>query len=347
MIGGRAEQTEAENGDSDQDRDEQKHDPYGRAAAEHGDQCALPLRHRLSPVESTDVTVVVVGAGIAGLACARELVDAGIPARVLERGGVVGGRLASRRIDGRYADIGAAYVTADDPGFLGRLQTWRIDGLAHPWTDTFRDQRGAGPMRWSAPGGLRSLAENLAAELEVDLRTTVTELPDADAVVLAMPGPQALRIVADLPAAAQQSWSPVLVAVLTYPERAWTDFAGAFVNDDPVLANVCDDGDRRGDRAPVLVAHSTPAFGAEHLDDPAAAGPAMAAAVAKQFGVPMNPDIFVHRWTYATPEPGADLFARRDNVYLCGDAFGKPRVQTAWLSGRAVARDILRQRTER
>jgi renalase len=293
------------------------------------------------------VTVVVVGAGIAGLACARELVDAGIPARVLERGRVVGGRLASRRIHGRYADIGAAYVTADDPGFLGRLQTWRIDGLAHPWTDTFRGQHGPGPMRWAAPGGLRSLAENLAAELEIRLETTVTELPAADAVVLAMPGPQALRIVADLPAAQKQTWSPVLVAVLTYPERVWADFAGAFVNDDPVLTKVCDDGDRRGDRAPVLVAHSTPDFAAAHLDDPAAAGPAMAAAVSARFGVPKDVDVFVHRWTYAVPEPGEELFARHGHVYLCGDAFGKPRVQTAWLSGRAVAREILGQRTER
>jgi renalase len=37
---------------------------------------------------------------------------------------------------------------------------------------------------------------------------------------------------------------------------------------------------------------------------------------------------------------------RKGNVYLCGDAFGRPRVQTAWLSGRAVAHAIL-QSTDR
>ncbi len=61
--------------------------------------------------------VVVVGAGLAGLACARALTDAGVPVRILERGRVVGGRLASRRLDGRPADIGAAYFTVDDPAF--------------------------------------------------------------------------------------------------------------------------------------------------------------------------------------------------------------------------------------
>jgi renalase len=290
------------------------------------------------------VTVIVVGAGIAGLACARELVDGGVPARVVERAPVVGGRLASVRLNDRTADVGAAYLTADDPAFLGRLQTWRIDGLARPWTDTFRGQHGSGPMRWAAPGGLRSLAENLGRELEITLNTDLTALPAADAVVLAMPGPQALRIT-DLPAAREQSWSPSLAVVLTYPERTWPDFHGAFVNDHPILATVFDDGDRRGDRAPVLVAYATPEF--------AAVGDAgkVAAAVGELLGIDDAPQLDEFPWPYATPASRQAGFARSGDVYLCGDAFGRPRVQTAWLSGRAVARDILHtagpHRTER
>jgi hypothetical protein len=296
------------------------------------------------------VTVIVVGAGIAGLACARELLDAGVPARVIERGRVVGGRLASKRLDDRYADIGAAYLTADHPAFRGLLDSWRIAGLAHPWTDTFRVHDGAGvssttgPVRWAAPGGLRSLAENLARELDVTLRQEVTALPAADAVVLAMPGPQAQRITAlDL----AQEWSPVLSAVLTYPDRVWDDFHGAFVNDHPVLTTICDDGDRRGDRAPVLVAHSTADFARPRLADPAAAAGDMAAAVGELIGLPAAASVRVHRWTFAQPAPGDGLFHRAGNVYVAGDAFGRPRVQTAWLSGRAVAHDILSQSRER
>jgi renalase len=306
------------------------------------------------------VTVIVVGAGIAGLACARELVDAGVPVRVLDRGRVVGGRLASKRLDGRYADIGAGYLTADDPGFAGRLESWRIAGLARPWTDTFDVYQGVrpqgpatGPVRWAAPGGLRSLAEDLAAELDVTLEHTVTGVGPgpvvdgeaADAVVLAMPGPQALRVLGDglseLRAVADgQRWSPVLAAVLTYPERTWRDFHAAFVNAAPVLEKVFDDGDRRSDRAPVLVAHSTAAFARQHLDDPAGAADQMAAAVSELLGLP-EARAYVHRWTYAAPEPGEGPFAEQDGVYLAGDAFGRPRAQTAWLSGRAVARAII------
>ena len=295
--------------------------------------------------------MIVVGAGIAGLACARELVDAGVPAKVVERGRVVGGRLASKRFDGRYADIGAAYITADDPAFEGRLESWRIAGLAHPWTTTFQvyDQGRVprpsdGPMRWSAPGGLRSLAEDLAAELDVTLEHEVTELPEADAVVLAMPAPQAQRITAlDV----QQDWSPVLSAVLTYPDRSWADFGGAFVNDHPVLATVCDDGGRRGDRAPVLVAHSTGDYARPRLNDPISAAGDLEQAVRELLDLPKAAETRVHRWTFAQPAPGGgELFHRQGDVYLCGDAFGKPRVQTAWQSGRAAARDILTRRDQ-
>lgn len=296
------------------------------------------------------MTVLVVGAGIAGLACARELVDAGVPVKVFERSRVVGGRLASKRIDDRYADIGAAYITADDPGFQGRLDSWRIAGLAHPWTDTLLSFDSGqvpvptpGPTRWAAPRGLRSLAEDLAGELDVNLEFEITKLPQQmDAVVLAMPGPQARRLIS-VEATRSQQWSPVLTAVLSYPERVWADFRGAFINDHPVLATLCDDGDRRGDRAPVLVAHSTAAFAQPRLDDPAAAADDLAAAVAELMRINEKPRIHVHRWSYAQPEPVEGRFAKFDNVYLAGDAFGKPRVQTAWLSGRAAAHDILRQ----
>ena len=321
------------------------------------------------------MAVVIVGAGIAGLACARELTDAGVAVRVLERGRVVGGRLASKRFGGRPADIGAAYLTADHPAFVTVVERWRAAGLARPWLDTMLaydggapPRRTAGPMRWAAPGGLRSLAEELATGLDVALQHPVAAVGPgptvdgrpADAVVLAMPGPQALRLLhPDLArsaaAARAQSYAPVLSAVLTYPERGWADFGGAFVNDHPVLTTVCDDGDRRGDRAPVLVAHSTAAFAGRHLDDPDAAGPDLERAVRDLLALPASADtVHVHRWTFAQPQAQAQAQAQADaysaggdasfheagGIMLAGDAFGRPRVQTAWLSGRAAGRTL-------
>ena len=293
--------------------------------------------------------VVVVGAGVAGLSCARALTDGGARVRVIERSRVVGGRLASKRYHGRYADIGAAYFVADDPAFTAQVTSWQSRGLARPWTDTLQVYPGAtpsaGPVRWAAPGGLRSLATDLAAGLNIQLSTTLDAIPqDADAVVLAMPGPQALRLTPPpgiAAAARAQTWHPVIAAVLSYPSREWADLPGAFVNNHPTLATVCDDGDRRGDGAPVLVAHSTPSLATQHLDHPSLAGPVLAGAVAELLGLSARPEINVHRWTYAQPDPLDTPYAVDANVWLCGDAFGRPRVQTAWLSGLAAAQALL------
>ncbi|NLU78763.1 NAD(P)-binding protein [Micromonospora sp. HNM0581] len=311
--------------------------------------------------------MVVVGAGIAGVACARELSSAGIPVQVRERGRVVGGRMASRRFDGRPADLGAAYLTVSDPEFAEVVRGWQAAGLAREWTDTFVAYDGEscreipGPMRWAAPRGLRSLAEQLGRDLPVETDRAVGGVgpgPTVDgeayaAVVLAMPGPQAAsllhpELVAATESVEQQRWSPTLAAMLRFPSRRWTDFRGAFVNSHPLLSLVCDDGDRRGDRAAVLVAHTTDAYAARHLARPTAAGPEIEAAVRDLLALPDRAEhVHVHRWTYAKPAGGdtpvTSFHLDADGIGLAGDAFGEPRVQTAWRSGRDLGRALARR----
>ena len=128
--------------------------------------------------------------------------------------------------------------------------------------------RAPGPVRWAASGGLRSLVAALAEGLPVALRRPVERVDPgptvdgetADAVVLAMPDPQARRLLPDGSAAAARlegrEWRPVIAVAAGWARREWPPMTAAFVNDHPVLSLVADDGDRRGDGAPVLVAHS-------------------------------------------------------------------------------------------
>ena len=308
------------------------------------------------------VRVIVVGAGIAGVACGRELAGRGVDVRVLERAPAVGGRLAVHRHDGRPADVGAAYFTVSDPDFEDQVARWSTAGSVRPWTDRLAVFRGdrhdgptTGPMRWAAPGGLRSLVEDLARDLDVETGRTVARVgpgpsvdgEPADAVVVAMPDPQAERIVdPSSPAAAAvagREWNPVLALAAGYPRRAWPDLPAAFVNEHPTLALLADDGARRGDGAPVLVAHSTGALARAHDAAPEGAVPEMADAVAHLLDLPDAPDwTHVHRWRCAAPAASRDerFHLGADGIGLAGDGWGRSRVEAAYLSGLHLARAL-------
>ena len=322
----------------------------------------------------TPLRVAVVGGGMSGVACAARLHDAGAEVALIDRGHRLGGRMATRTMrgtglpyDGRVVDVGASYLTASTEEFGELVSAWAARGLVVPWTDRFhvadRDGRGGaspGPVRYAAPSGLRGLVDDLAADLPVVIAPRSVEdvvreggqvLVDGepfDVVVLAMPGPQAADLLPDDdPAAAQlawQEWSPALTLTAAYATRCWDEFDGVFVNDSPVLLFVADDGRRRGDGAPVLVAHAQAELAAAHLDDPSRATAELVAALTELVGATEAPVwTEVRRWSLARGvEPGMRTHWFDGAVGLCGDAWSDvSRVEAAYLSGRALAEAVL------
>lgn len=333
--------------------------------------------------------VVVVGAGISGLTCARVLVEAGVPVRVLDRGRRPGGRMSGRRVETaagvRVVDLGASYFTASGDEFSAQVADWQARGLARPWTDRFEvidgnpdvsareDQRtSSGPVRFGAGAGLRSLIDDLVAPpgkpaLVVESETDVESVDatqagpqvdgvDAAAVVLAMPDPQAAdllpRMVAmRLDVSARWNYRPCIAVYAAWSKRWWPDFHGAFVNNSDLVVFLADDGDRRGDAAPVLVAHAAPDFSADHLDDPASAvAPVIAELGPLLTGRPTPTPEWnrAHRWSLAEPlrqhEDQPFGLDEGSLIGVCGDAWGPTsKVEAAWVSGRALGLELLQR----
>jgi renalase len=314
--------------------------------------------------EVPTVPVVVVGAGVSGVACARELAAAGIPVELRERDHVLGGRMASRTLAGRPVDLGASYLTCRSPEFAAVVGSWSERGLVRPWTDRFAVRTAAGwgeselgPVRYGTPGGLRSLVEDLAAGLDVRFRREVAAVgpgPTVDgdpaaAVVLAMPDARASDLLAaelteELAAVDGRPSEPAFAIAAGWAERCWPDLDGAFVADDPDLTWIADDGRRRGDGAAVLVGHTTASFAVRHRDRPPDAAAPTLAALRRLLDIDRPPVwSYLQRWPLARPvEPhDAPYHLGGSMVGLCGDAWGSPRVETAWTSGHRLGRALV------
>ncbi|MGG5808116.1 NAD(P)/FAD-dependent oxidoreductase [Falsiroseomonas sp. CW058] len=316
-------------------------------------------------------SVAIVGAGLAGLACARTLAAHGVAARLFDKGRAPGGRLATRRIelDGRSFgfDHGAQYLTARGAVFASALDA----AGAKPWID---ETRRVGVPRMSAIP--RALADGLdlatarhVAEIAGEpgawrLRHLDAALvrpgrpvpPDAavaedgpfDAVVLAVPAPQAVPLLAG-PAT---RLAEVIGAVRLAP--CWTLMA-AFPDRLPLpdtlrltggpIGWAARDSSKPGRDASAecWVVQAGPEWTREHLERPAAEVAALLLdALGKLAGgaVPAPLCAAAHRWRHAlveTPLGAPCLWDPALRIGACGDWCIAPRAEAAADSGAALA----------
>jgi hypothetical protein len=121
--------------------------------------------------------VLVVGAGIAGLRCARRLADAGYQVLVLEKSRGVGGRVATRRLHNTYVDHGTCYLSPQEESFQRFLSELVELGLVQMWTEKVYEIDVDGALkapspenvypRWIAPMGMTAIAKVLTPGLDI------------------------------------------------------------------------------------------------------------------------------------------------------------------------------------
>ena len=303
--------------------------------------------------------IVIIGSGMAGLACARRLAEAGLAPIVLDKGRGIGGRVATRRVGDLQFDHGAQYVNAHGAGFAAVL-----GGLpVADWHD------GTGRTHSVGVPGMSAIPKALGAGLDIRQGEQVTRLQQdgdgwvlhldggpfrADRVVVTVPAPQVAGLLgADHPLVA--ALAPVqlapcltLMAAVTAP----APFITRQDADDP-LAWIAQDSAKPGRPQgpdPLWVAQAGEAFSQTHLEQTLTQIAAlMLPLLCDRLGV--TPDrvthASAHRWRYArvTQALGQPFLRSPDaKLYLGGDWCIGPRVEAAWTSGTAIADDILARR---
>ncbi len=305
--------------------------------------------------------VAIVGAGISGLAAARALGERDVEVVVLEKARRPGGRLATAELaGGARADIGAQFFTVRSARFEAAVGDWVDEGLAHVWCRGFSGDQDGHP-RYAVAGGMRRLAEALARGVRVELSTHVTAVtPSADgwtvswpqahghgagalsahAVLLTAPREQSAALVAPLPVpGCEYSATAALALELDGPPRIAAP-GGERTDPQSGWSWVADNVAKGASERPSTTLHSTAEVGRAALGRPGeellaelivAAGPWIAGREVL--------DARLHRWRYATPKTidPAPFIELAPGLFVAGDAFAGPRVEGAFLSGRAVA----------
>jgi hypothetical protein len=313
--------------------------------------------------------VLVIGAGMAGLAAAAALQRTGCRVLVLDKGRGVGGRLASRRIGGAAFDFGAQFITARTSRFAALIEDCRRAGAIEEWHRGVGDNSD-GHVRWRGHPAMTSVAKHLARGLEIVLDTRVVALRSyrhrwsaetargdvysAGAVVLTPPVPQSLAILkagavplqpetrARLEGIAYERCLAVMAA-LANPSRLAPP--GGLAPDDGPIAWIADNQLKGISAEPAVTIHATHAFSLEHWErDRQESGRRLLDAANDWLGAEVR-KFQVHGWLYGKPlqvdECPCTMVSQVPPLVLAGDAFAGPRVEGAALSGWAAAEAVL------
>jgi len=311
--------------------------------------------------------ILVIGGGMAGLAAATALAASSRRIIVLDKGRGPGGRMAARRaeIGGEAVsfDHGAQYFTARDPAFREAVAAWEAAGVAARWP-------AAGSDAWVGTPGMNACVRAMAAGLDVRWGLRAERLVrdgalwrveagedavfTAARVLVAVPAEQAAVLLAD----AAPAFATRAAAVTSAP--CWAVMAG-FAQGLPLADTF------RSDSGPVSwaarnsakpgrsggetwVIHASPARSRELIDLPKdeVARILLADFFQTTGAPPVAPNhLDAHRWLYAQPEVRqgeGPVFDAEAGIGIAGDWLHSPRVEGAWLSGRALADQVLHER---
>jgi renalase len=324
----------------------------------------------------TPPTIAIIGAGLAGLSCARQLHAAGLRITVFDKSRGLGGRLCTRRGNNWQADHGAQYFTARVPAFRQQVDDWLHAGVVVEWpiTPAVLGQPAAGtqpdqhmaPARYVGLPGMSAPCKALATGLAVRSQHTVCRLHHSPAgwqletvehgllpdlfsqVLVAVPAPQAASLLADSqPALAAVAAAQPMLPCWTVMVQPAADFApgftAAFVNDGPLRWIARNDSKPGRSGAPCWVLQANAEWSAAHLELPASEVAALLLNAFRVLGAPACTALSSHRWRYADCHASqhGSVWDTASGIGLCGDWLHGGKVEGAWLSGRHLAASVL------
>lgn len=300
---------------------------------------------------SDERDIVVIGAGIAGLAAASALTDAGRDVLVIDKGRQRGGRLAHRERDGFGFDHGAPWVEAEMDGFAGFLARAVEKGVAKslaraPSRIVGMPDMTALPAPLARGVEMRQNAEVLAADrygIGWRLDTSDGRL-GARHLICTAPAPQAVRLLPEIgDALSGVTMDPGWTLMVAFAEPLGLDAPEWPDNGTRVIRESAKPG--RPEAPEAWTMHAPLAWAQANLErDREEIVPDLVTMFGRSMGrrLPKPIHAHAHRWRYSrTANPLGQPFYKAEALHVGGDWCLGSLAEHAYASGMAIADDIL------
>ncbi|MDD9951135.1 MAG: FAD-dependent oxidoreductase [Zetaproteobacteria bacterium] len=324
--------------------------------------------------------LMILGAGVAGTACAHTLSNAGITLEVVEKSRGTGGRTAGKRFEGGVFDQGARYFTIKDPTFAKYIQAQMAQGTVKPWHISFgsyhpnqgwqalQDQ----PTRYVACPQMNNLAKSLLGNITTHYQHKIIravynssswhlysdhgQVWQAKQVVCTLPYTQTKELFGSYlsnPTELSKAGvnTPTWVVAFTTSHQLSLPFHAGFIHSSILNWFAYENSKpQRSNQQHTYVLHASAAYSQANVDTPAAeVKKTLIDAFATLTEQTIHPtQDFTHRWLYADLIEGqslGELYYPEVGLGLCGDWLLGGRVEGAYLSGVQLAQKILRDYT--
>jgi predicted NAD/FAD-dependent oxidoreductase len=302
-------------------------------------------------------SVAVIGAGMAGIGAARLLVEEGCRVVVFDKSRGLGGRCATKRWEGHSVDHGAQYFTMRDADFSQAVRSACGEDLLEIQA-AIVDEAGRelpSEERFFHAKGNSRLARALAEGLDVRTGVTIEAVEDRrvggevfDVILSTAPWPQTAKLAGI--SGAQNPYAPCLAGLFLYEGECVGLTAARYAISDrsghALAWSACENHKlgRVGEGFTVMVVHASEEFSRARLEgDPASWAADLRTLVEERWDIPSSAfrAVHPHRWRYARISQKMEIPALPEGWHFAGDLLTESRVESAWLSGCAVAARIL------
>ncbi len=321
----------------------------------------------MANIENKPYDCIVIGAGISGLFAARALCNHGLSVVVLEKSRGVGGRMATRRMDGATLDHGAQFFTVHDKGMKEKFKAMLKESVIASW-----HENKYGVIRYRGESGMANIGKFLARSLDVRREQRVTQINwksdhwhvvcdsgksfRAKMLLSTMPLPQFLLLVRDsgLQVSPEQSenlsgiqYLPAIALLVVLKKPSDMSPPGILqFKEHPALGTITDNELKGLSKMPALTIHSSHSFAQENLELMNEATAHELLQATKEYVRFEVKSWALHRWRYAQciNRHHAHFFRfQQFPLWLAGDGFGNVRLEQAALSGIEAAKSIIKR----